>query len=79
MMAQNQITGSGLTMDLLRALTDEQLDEQIEHYIERRDWYETHPDETPPESVYKSHGYAAYRYGNWVAMATVVRAERRKS
>lgn len=66
----------GLTVELLRTLTDEQLDEQIEWYQERRDWYHTTPDAMKPESVYKSHAYAAYRYSNWVATATWVRDQR---
>lgn len=37
MVATNQITGSGDLTELLNALTDEQLDEQITHYREMLD------------------------------------------
>ena len=71
------LTGkSGYTHELLAALTDDELDEQIAHYRERRRWYRSNADEVKPVSPYKPHAYAAYRYGIWIDMAEAEQAKR---
>src|SRR6478672_4679869 len=67
---------SGNTVELLAQLTDAELDEQIAFYRQREDWYRSTPTPDAVTSVYRSHSYAAYRYGSWVGMAETVRRVR---
>ena len=62
---------SGLTHELLRSLTDEELTE-YETYLR---WVETNStyDET---NEYRSRAYARFRHGNWRAMIFEIRKER---
>ena len=61
----------GLTHELLRSLTDEELTE-YETYLR---WVETNStyDET---NVYRSRAYARYRHSNWQGMIYEIRKER---
>jgi len=80
MTAINHLTNkSGYTHELLAALTDTELDEQIEYFMERRNWYRDNPDEVKPESPYRSHAYASYRYSNMAAAAWRVKHDRLQS
>lgn len=65
---------TGYTHELIAALTDAELEEQLVFYGERQRMHLNTPDE-PGVTRYKSHAYAAYRYANWVGM---VLTERRK-
>ena len=62
---------SGLTHELLRSLTDEELTE-YETYLR---WVETNStyDET---NVYRSRAYARFRHANWRGMIFEIRKER---
>ena len=51
MSATNHITGSGSPLDLLRALTDEQLVEQIAYYRECQDRLREEPSDGKPTAT----------------------------
>ena len=61
LMATNHITGNGNTLDLHRALTDEQLEEQIDYWEERRS---------------ASEGRDAWGYSKLLSTAVMVKKER---
>lgn len=64
-MATNQITGSGSTLDLLEALTDAQLAEQVEYWQEQR-----------REAGAAGEKHSAYRYGVELSLAARVLEKR---
>jgi hypothetical protein len=61
--ATNQLTGTGSLIDLLEALTDEQLEEQITYWQERRS-----------EAV--ARGYASWRYSRSIETASGILSSR---
>lgn len=74
----NNLDGkTGHTQRLLAELTAAELDEQVEYFRERREWYLNHPDKVKPESHFRSNAYAAHRCGRWIAMAEAERKRRR--
>lgn len=67
---------SGLTHELLAALTDAELEEKEAYLRERRDRYVSRSDDAPPRNLYASNAYAAYRCD--VALGYVDRERRRR-
>ena len=61
-MATNHITGTGLHTDLLEALTDEQLEEQIAYYRQEREQ--------------ATEGRDSYEWSKLLSTATTVQSER---
>lgn len=62
---------SGLTHEILRALTDEELT-QYETYLQWEEANRTY-DET---NMYRSRAYVRYRHSNWRSMIYEIRKER---
>jgi hypothetical protein len=72
MSATNHITGSGSTLDLHRALTDEQLEEQIAYYRACQDRLR----EEPPDGKLYGNRYSIWGYSKLLSMAWTVKKER---
>jgi hypothetical protein len=66
---------TGYTHELIAALTDVELDDQLAYF---RAGAQAHLNQPDPEgaTMYQSHAYAAFRYGNWVGMVLTERRSR---
>jgi hypothetical protein len=68
---------SGTTIELLQALTDDELAEQGAYWRAKLTHYRSLPN-VEGASMYKQPSYAAYRVGNWVGYVGAEQEARRR-